>query len=673
MPLRDKHWPGLRQDTTDLGDGLIEALNLQYKKVGELRRRPGLGARYALSATQLAFLESAGGKHLIGFDGTTLTSLNMDTAASTTLASGVDTARGSFALANGALYYANGVDAGRVIYNGANAAQSAGIIAPSTAPSVGTPAAGNVTAGVHLIRFRWKNSTTGYFSNPSPALEYTAAGSENIPLTLGTTADTKVDKMVIEMTEADGSTFYVVETVNDASSYTINIADAVLNQQELSDVYASPDGFGHEPPPAALTTLFSLRNRIFGLTATGTLYWSRASYPEAFNALEWSHPVFSNGGDKAIAMGGFMNSLYIFGQRSCAILDYPHDPASGSFTQLPTTMGVWNQNCLIAAENRLWGFGRQGIFQVADIQPRHISAAVSDTLDADVDVSAFASFFAFFDPKERVIWFCYQKTGDTGVRYAVCYDIQSKVWSKRSFRHKLNHAIVAGDSTRNDFAYIADDNGGYCWRLTDGVFDGVPSTMSSGVVSVNSGASTTVIPTTTAMDDVLGAIVYNPLTGEEARITVSGAYSITVTPAFAAAPAQGAELYIGSIPVQIKSQHVPVEYIFAGRRPEYFELIHLSDTADVEFEVRYYADYGSSPVTWTRTADDAPMTGLSITNGQTYATQDVSSGLSTVPVQGEFTKTIQWQLDQTRPAGTMRLLNAEFTWTDQRGAKGIGS
>lgn len=673
MPLREQPWPGIRQDTTNLGDGAQDVLNVKYKVQGELGRRPGLGQRYALAANQLAFLASSAGNHLVAKSGTAINSLDMDTLATTSIKTGLNIARGSFALANGALYYANGTNAIQAIYAGNAASVDAGIVAPASAPTAGTTAAGSITAGVHLIRYRWKNSVTGYYSNPSLALSFTAAGSQNCPLTLSATADSKVDKMVIEMTEVDGSTFYVVDTVNDSTSYTIDIADALLNQNELADVYASPDGFGHEPPPAAIKTLMSSRNRMFGLDNSGTLYWSRAAYPEAFNVLEWSQKVFSNGGDKAIAMANFMSDVYIFGQRSMARLVYSGDPASGMFAQMPTSFGVWNQNCVVDVEGALWGWGRQGVFRITEIQPKYMSAPIADTLNDDPDFSMSADFFAFFDPQERVIWFCYEAVGDAGVRKCVAYDIQSKQWMRRSFRHILTHAIVAGDATRDDFVYISDNTGGYCWRLTDGVFDGIPTTMTSGVLTADVGATTSVIPVNETLADVVGAVLYNPLTGEESRITNSTVNSVTISPIWAAAPASGTELWVGSIPVSIRSQWVPVSYLYEGRRPKYLEMLHLSDTAGVEFEVRYYTNYSVTPMQWTRVADDSPMSGLTIVSGQDYALQDVSTGKNHVPVMADFMTTLQYKLDQNKPLGTMRLLNASFTWEDQPGAKDIGS
>jgi hypothetical protein len=729
----------MRQDVTDLGDGPIDVVNVKYRKQGELQRRPGLGQRYGLSATQLGFLSSTGGNHLIAKDGTTITSINMDTLATTTLATGLNTARGSFALANGALYYANGVNPVKVIYNGSVSAVNAGLTTPTTIMT-GISGNGRMSPGTHLIRFRFKDSVTRYISNPSTAIsftvdtysvgqatmtngstavtlvgggqtqgypasniivngqeftmsaitlttfqinpawtgetgdyDYTIVRTGNFQVDIGSPVEARVDRLIVEMTEADGSTFYVVEERSLTTAYTPNILDQILNQQQLSDVYAAPDGFGHEPPPSSIVSLMSSRNRLFGLDGSGTLYWSRASYPEGWNALEWAQKVFSNGGDKAIALGNFMSDIYVFGQRSMARLVYNGDPASGMFAQMPTSFGVWNQNCTVEVEGSLWGWGRQGVFRITEIQPKYMSAPVAETLRTDMDVSQAANFFAFYDPQERLLWFCYQAIGDTGVRRAVCYDLQTREWHRRTFRHKLNHAIVAGDASRDDYIYAADDDGGYVWRLTDGVFDGVPTTMASGVITANTGSTTTTILTDGPVSDVVGAILYNPRTGEERRITGYTAGSVTLASALASTPVIGDEFWIGSIPVSYRSQWIPVSYVYEGRRPSYLELLHLSTTSGVVMDVAYYTDYSASPMTWSRVADDAMMNGLTIVNGATYATQDVSAGRNTVPVPADFSLTFQFKLDQLKPLGTFRLLNASLLWNDQRGAKEIGN
>jgi hypothetical protein len=197
--------------------------------------------------------------------------------------------------------------------------------------------------------------------------------------------------------------------------------------------------------------------------------------------------------------------------------------------------------------------------------------------------------------------------------------------------------------------------------------------MTSGVITAIVGSTDTTILADGPIADVVGAILYNPRTGEERRITGYTAGSVTLASALSATPSIGDEFWIGSIPVTYRSQWIPVSYIYEGRRPTYLELLHLSTTSGVVMDVAYYLDYSTSPMVWSRVADDAMMNGLTIVNGATYATQDVSAGRNTVPVPADFSITIQFKIDQAKPLGTFRMLNASFLWNDQRGAKEIGN
>lgn len=664
--MRQEPWPGMRQDTSDLGsDNLTDILNINMRLPNELRDRPALGTRYTLTATRLTALETTTATYLVSEYGGYLKSCRIDTQVGVTLTSGLQPL-GCFATCLGAVYYANGTDPVQVIYDPSDAAYAAGIAAPSAAPTVGSPSSGSVTAGDHLIRYRYKNSVTGYLSDPSDATLYTAAGSHDIPLTLTSTSDAKVDKIVVEMTQAAGSVYYVVATITLATSYTIDMDDDTLGVQQLADVFAAPDGFGHDVPPASMTVIAEHKNRLFGI-AGDTLYWSRASFPEGWDVLDWAKKVFTSGGDRPIALGSFFGDLYIFGSQGMARLSYTTDPAIGDWIQMPTQLGVWNQRCVVSVEGSLFGFGRQGVFVIDAIQPKLISQPVQDTIATDVDQdNAAATAFAFFDPQERVVWFMYRSVDDTTVRNAIALDLQTGRWSRRSFRHYITSACTASTSTTGSYAYLADGDGLYCWRLEANTFDGV-SSLTSGVLTVTAGSTTTSINVSQSLPtspSIVGAILYNPTTGEEKRITANTANNITCG-AFADAPANGTELYVGSIQQTIKSGHVPVHYVNPGRRPEIFNIEHLSVAAatGVVVDVKYYLDYGTTPLNWTG-AQDPQTTGLTIFSN--YATQNLDSGRAMLPVPADYMLTIQWELTRTRPDGHMRLLDCKFDWNDQR-------
>ena len=138
----------------------------------------------------------------------------------------------------------------------------AGINAPTAAIGAPSQVSGsNCTNGIHLIRYRYKDSTSPdgeYRSNPSDSLSITVTSTQKQRLTVGASAtdiiystDAKVDTIVIEMTEVDGTTYYIVEEIaNDTvTQYDIDVSDTTLITGTAT---ATHDDFGHEPPPLSL-------------------------------------------------------------------------------------------------------------------------------------------------------------------------------------------------------------------------------------------------------------------------------------------------------------------------------------------------------------------------------------------------------------------------------------
>ena len=164
----------------------------------------------------------------------------------TTLASGLNTAnRACLAACQGRIYYANNFDVIKA-WNGISAAlMDAGITAPSLVIGAPTAAAGGLSNGDHLIRYRYKDTSSGYVSDPSPALTYTVAAATGL-LTFGIgaaddirpTTDTKVDQYVIEATRIGGGAFYQLGTAAvGAASVVVGMNDNSLAQQFNSDAF----------------------------------------------------------------------------------------------------------------------------------------------------------------------------------------------------------------------------------------------------------------------------------------------------------------------------------------------------------------------------------------------------------------------------------------------------
>lgn len=162
----------------------------------------------------------------------------------TVIATGLSTVnRGNTTKFQGGLYYTNGYDPVKVWYGIKGQAEDAGITGPTLEIGAPTAAAGGLSNGNHLIRYRYKNTTTGYVSNPSPALTYAVAGGNGL-LTFGigaaddirTTTDTKVDQYVIEATAVGGGTFYQLGVAAlGATTVVLGMVDSSLIQQFNSD------------------------------------------------------------------------------------------------------------------------------------------------------------------------------------------------------------------------------------------------------------------------------------------------------------------------------------------------------------------------------------------------------------------------------------------------------
>lgn len=261
-------WPGIRNDTAEVGEGLLQATGVSYRVEEELRRRFCLGQRVHMSGTLTSELQhQAGGSFLMANDGAgNLKGIGLPTGSVFTTNTGLTTLeRGSFARCNNKLYYANDYDAMKVVTRGDQIGYDAGIPPPTSGVPAPVQTGGLVDIGDHLFRFRWMDSTTQYISDPSTvaAQTITVVSPATLTFTISgiSAGDAKADTLVFEMTTAGGSTYYRVATVKfGTASLVVNIADASLIQLQPSQVYGD---FGQQPPPR-FRIVCEHRGRLFG-------------------------------------------------------------------------------------------------------------------------------------------------------------------------------------------------------------------------------------------------------------------------------------------------------------------------------------------------------------------------------------------------------------------------
>jgi hypothetical protein len=182
----------------------------------------------------------------------------------TTLATGLSQStqhRPNVVVGAGRVYHTNDWDPPKV-WNGQWAtARDAGITGPATAPTVANVAGGSVTAGLHQVRYRYQDTSSEYVSDPSLAATITAPGGQDLNVTVVASTDTKVDRIIIEMTAVNSTDFYVAsEVANTSTTYNVDITDASLVvQQAVGEAWGD---FGHEPPPLTASAVLH-RGRMF--------------------------------------------------------------------------------------------------------------------------------------------------------------------------------------------------------------------------------------------------------------------------------------------------------------------------------------------------------------------------------------------------------------------------
>lgn len=168
-------------------------------------------------------------------------------------------------------YLANGWNKVRRWGGRTTTLETAGIVGPSRVTDSWQPApttaSGDSTPGFHLFRYRYMDSRSGYVSNPSEERELeVASGSQELTFPIDTSGaaniirstDTKVDRIVIEMSVAGGDSFFkAAEVANSASSVVVDVTDAFLETQFLDW-----DDYGHDAPPLA-KNIVSHRERLW--------------------------------------------------------------------------------------------------------------------------------------------------------------------------------------------------------------------------------------------------------------------------------------------------------------------------------------------------------------------------------------------------------------------------
>lgn len=399
------------------------------------------------------------------------------------------------------------------------------------------------------------------------------------------------------------------------------------------------------------------------------LLWSRAGFPESWKLSTWARRVLQGGSDEPSALFSAYGTLWLCGQHSVRTFDYTNDPAAAKLEAVPTEMGCYNQRCIVQADGRTFGFGQAGAWEIQGRNLTRISDDIEKQLTALADTAQFDDFHGVYDPYERSVTWYFTRTGDTSPKDGICFFTETSQWQFVSYRQAIRASTTYGSATYTYRPYLADTNG-WVWRVGDDrPADSLPASMTSGVLTTNSSNSTTIINIVenlpTGSGDAKGAMLYWPAAGESRVIASNTTNTVTVTPAFTTAPGTGVSLYLGSIPVYLKSDRWMMRSPQHLKRVPYLGLEHLSDETSPECYLSLYQNMVATPAQWTTGSGDVSLTGVTPTSN-TVKTIDLGqgSGILYMPMPEAFVNYWRWEFTQDKPAGSLKLMDVQFILTD---------
>jgi hypothetical protein len=488
-----------------------------------------------------------------------------------------------------------------------------------------------------------------------------------------------------------GSTVYTITGVTVGTGTTITVTGSTMSANwagRLAKVASDTKAY-------RITTMSGSALAVLSEAYTGTagvatgvqifsatpdmLYWSRAGFPEAWNPTSFARRVLQNQSDSPSGLASYNDTLYLFGQRTMRGLDYANDPATGSLIQVATEMGLWNQRCLVEAGGRLYGWGRSGAWSINGLIPVHISRAIDAAIDGsssasthNFDSSKIEQFHGTFDPRERVITWFYATSSETYPKHGICFDIDRNAWSIRTWKQGIRASTLTTGGASNPTRSLVADENGFSWYLTADVWDGVPTSLTNGVVTVTTtGATTTTftvtesLPTSTGTDNLNGVVVTTS-GGTERVISSNTANTITVTSAFSSAPTNGSVMYLGQIDYALKSKWITADALDEKKRPAYCAIKMVPGSSSGKYTFNVFLDYSATAKNYSKGQGDTELDGVAIVDGSPNVTLDNDGGSGDgtlyVPLPGEWHRAIAVQITSTKPYDLLKILDIEFIY-----------
>ncbi len=312
---------------------------------------------------------------------------------------------------------------------------------------------------------------------------YIAPPSTGVSLHVTASADTTVDKIIVEATTAGGTQFYQYATVsNTTADITISGTDAILAAKNPVALYGDD---GHNPMPR-FDYLVEHRGRLFGFQkSTKLLAWSRPGYPESWDITKYARSMPQvDTADPVTGIVSFLGDLYVFTNRAMWRYSFVDDPSNGTFLPIPSHDGIYGPDALIQVDDAMFGLGPNGVWAITAVMPKHISMEADPFLEAEMATAlASRNVVGWYNRRDRsVTWSFVNQSGNTR---GISLNLRNMAWTTRTYPHLIQTACSAYDET-----YMAAQIPGVAGAVLHelpGYKDGVASAWVSTVQSTSLG------------------------------------------------------------------------------------------------------------------------------------------------------------------------------------------
>ena len=497
------------------------------------------------------------------------------------------------------LYHKSGTKALRVFDYPSQRIFDATPVAPSTAPTVATNGAGNLT-GVYTYWYSDYNSVTTWESDLSPLATVSCQGNAVAVSDILTDANsvwTGVDQRRVYRSVAGGATPRFLATISDNTTTT-------LADDATDDTLGAAHSQEHAPLATDADFLIFALGRLWGARTDASPRILYPSTPEGpYFDVDESFDAGRDRNQKIKNLSSLRDWLMVFLTDSVVrVYIVGTDPVEFNQETIDDRVGCISEHedgitkITLAGRAVLFFPSEKGVYACDGTDVEYIGEPLEDlwaTLDKDALIDAHGAYDK--ENNHYVLWV--PRDGQTANDLELRYDLQRRKWVPQTDGRLVVGATEILGSTRvNDIYYM--DHLGYAWKINSTLYEGETTGTLSGTAT---GGSPTTIDMATASFKNTGAKLHGvPVsrrrgtTWETSFITSNGSTQLTVAPAFSTATVSWDLFFVGYIAAEYQFRPIDGGFPTNDKLLKFVRLTHDNSAVVTALEVERRLDMATN-------------------------------------------------------------------------------